>query len=116
MDIDEAVKPHPQGCVICFEIVPGSRNLEVPSGYNPWRRSLEAHLTEEPTRGRANRQLIAELARTFGVSEKDIELMSGQKSPKKKMLVKGISRDEAVGIINQRLKCSEIGASGGIEL
>ncbi|MGV8174969.1 MAG: DUF167 domain-containing protein [Methanothrix sp.] len=113
MDIEEAVKPHPQGCVISFEIVPGSSNLEVPSGYNPWRKSLEAHLTEEPMRGRANRQLIEELARAFGISEKDIELMSGQKSHKKKLLVRGIDSKGAVGIISQRLNQSAVRVNGG---
>jgi hypothetical protein len=104
MDPREAIKPHPQGCVICFEIVPGSSRLAVPSGYNPWRRSLEAHLTEEPIRGRANLQLVGELARTLGISEQSVELMSGQRSSKKTILVIGMGRDEALAALAQRLQ------------
>jgi len=69
MDLCEAVKPHPLGCIISFDVVPGSSRLVVPSGFNLWRKSIEAHLTEEPSRGRANRQLTEELARTLGISE-----------------------------------------------
>ncbi|OYV10787.1 MAG: hypothetical protein CG445_1326, partial [Methanosaeta sp. ASM2] len=41
---------------------------------------MEARLTEEPIKGRANRQLIEELARTLGISEQKIEVLSGQKN------------------------------------
>jgi uncharacterized protein (TIGR00251 family) len=104
MSLSEAIRPHPQGCVISFEIVPGSSRLAVPSGYNPWRHSMEARLTEEPVKGRANRQLIEELARTLGISEQKIEVMSGQKSSKKTILVKGIIRDEVFKVLAKKLE------------
>jgi uncharacterized protein len=104
MDLGTAVKPHPQGCIICFEIVPGSSRLKVPSGFNPWRRSIEAHLTEEPMRGRANRQLVAELARMLGISEGKVEVLSGHKSAKKTVLVKDMTKDDVVRELTQNLK------------
>jgi hypothetical protein len=104
MDICEAVKSHPQGCIISFEVVPGSSRLAVPSGFNPWRRSMEAHLTEEPSRGRANRQLMEELARTLGISELNVEVLSGHKSARKLLLVKGMATDEAVSALMQKMK------------
>jgi len=104
MDLCEAVKPHPQGCVICFEVVPGSSRLAVPSGFNPWRRSIEAHLTEEPSRGRANRQLMEELARALGISELKVAVLSGHKSARKLLLVKGMEKDEAVSALKQKMK------------
>jgi len=76
----------------------------VPSGFNPWRKSLEAHLTEEPLRGKANRQLIQTLAKTLGISEQKVELLSGHKSARKTVLVKGISRDEAISKLTQKVK------------
>lgn len=103
MDPGEAIKAHPQGCVISFEIVPGCSRLTVPSGYNPWRRSLEARLTEEPIKGRANRQLLEELARALGVSEQNVVVMSGQKSAKKSILVQGITKDEAQAALAGKL-------------
>ena len=104
MDICQAVKPHPLGCVICFEVVPGSSRLAVPSGFNPWRRAFQAHLTEEPSRGRANRQLTEELAGLLGIPLQKVEVMSGQKSARKLLLLRGISRDEAVCALEKKLR------------
>ncbi len=104
MDICEAVKPHPLGCTISFEVVPGSSRLAVPSGFNPWRRSFEAHLTEDPSRGRANRQLMEELARKLGISELKVEVLSGHKSTRKLLLIKGMTEGEAVFALTQKMK------------
>lgn len=100
MDLHEAVDPHPRGCVIRFEVVAGSSRLVVPSGFNPWRRALEARLIEEPMRGRANRQLIGEVAKVLGVSESEVEVLSGHKSARKVLLVKGITAEQAVSILS----------------
>lgn len=104
MDLCEAVKPHPLGCTISFEVVPGSSRLTVPSGYNPWRRAIEAHLTQEPSRGRANRQLKEELARVLGISELNVEVLSGHKNARKLLLVKGMARDVAVSALKLKMK------------
>ena len=104
MDYADALDSHPSGCIIRFEVAPDSSRLAVPSGFNPWRRSLEARLTEEPTRGRANRQLVEELARTLGVPESGIQVMKGEKSGRKLLLVKGIKKDVAVSILGKVLE------------
>jgi len=103
MDLHEAVDPHPRGCVIRFEVVAGSSRLVVPSGFNPWRRALQARLIEEPWEGRANRQLIEELARALGVLKSEVEVLSGQKSARKVLLVKGIAAEQAVSILGTRI-------------
>jgi len=76
----------------------------VPSGFNPWRKSLEARLTEEPTRGRANRQLIEALAEILGVPAAAIEVMSGHKNSRKVVLVRGMAADQAVSILSSKIK------------
>jgi hypothetical protein len=104
MDPRDAVKPHPLGCVICFEVVPGSSRLAVPSGFNPWRRSLQAHLTEEPSRGRANRQLLEELAGMLGVSIQKVEVLSGHKSARKLILIRDMAKDKAVTALRKNMR------------
>jgi len=104
MDLVGAADPHPLGCIIRFEVVPGSSHLAVPSGFNPWRRSLEARLTEEPTKGRANRQLIEELADALGLPATAIEVMSGHKSARKVVLVRGMAAGQAVSILSSKMK------------
>jgi uncharacterized protein YggU (UPF0235/DUF167 family) len=57
---------------------------------------LKARLTEEPSMGRANRQLVEELARVLGVPERDVGVVSGHKSGRKVLVVRGLKPDEAV--------------------
>ena len=104
MNLHEAIDTHPLGCIIRFEVAPGSSQLSVPSGFNPWRRSLEARLKEEPTRGRANRQLIAEVAKILKISESNVEVLSGHKSSRKVLLVKGISKEIAITVLQPKTK------------
>jgi len=105
MDLCEAVKPHPLGCIISFDVVPGSSRLAVPSGFNLWRKSIEAHLTEEPSRGRANRQLTEELAKTLNIAQQKVEVLSGHKNARKLLLVKGMAKEEVVSALEQKMKC-----------
>jgi uncharacterized protein (TIGR00251 family) len=99
MDLRDAMEPHPQGLIIRFEVVPGSSRLAVPSGFNPWRRSLEARLTEEPSRGRANRQLVSAVEEIFGLPKGSVEVLSGQRSARKVLLVKGIGIERALMLL-----------------
>jgi len=93
--IREAIDPHPRGVLIRFEVAPGSSRLLVPSGFNPWRKSLEAKLTERPTKGKANLQLEVALADLFGIGADRVQVISGHKSSRKVVLVLGIDADEA---------------------
>ena len=93
--IREAIDPHPKGVLIRFEVAPGSTRLLVPSGYNPWRRSIEAKLTERPTKGKANHQLERAIADLFEISAERVSVTAGQKSSRKLVLVLGIDADEA---------------------
>jgi uncharacterized protein (TIGR00251 family) len=99
MGLDAAISCHPQGLTIRFEITAGASQLAVPSGFNPWRRALEARLTEEASRGKANRQLIKEVARIFSLSEKDVEILKGEMSSRKVLLVKGRGIKEAISLL-----------------
>ncbi len=104
MDLLEAIRPHPQGCTIRFEVAPGSSSLAVPSGFNPWRKALQARLTEQPSRGRANLQLVEEVARSLGIPKEDIELMSGHKSAVKVLLARGVEASQAISLLRPRIE------------
>jgi uncharacterized protein len=94
-DLAGAIEPHPKGLTIRFEVSPGSGRLEVPSGYNPWRKSIEARLTEEPTKGKANRQLLKAVAKIMGIPEGNVEVITGHKNSRKVLLVRGVALDQA---------------------
>lgn len=73
----------------------------VPSGFNPWRRTLEARLTEEPTKGKANRQLVKEVARVLSIPERNVEVLSGHKSARKVLLVIGLDLEAAISCLGR---------------
>jgi uncharacterized protein (TIGR00251 family) len=99
MAVDEALSRHPQGLTIRFEVTPGASQLAVPSGFNPWRRSLQARLTEDARSGRANRQLIREVARIFSLSEDEVEIIQGDRSSRKVLLVRGKGIEDALALL-----------------
>jgi uncharacterized protein len=99
MDLKDAIQPHPEGITLRFEVVPGASILSVPSGFNPWRKSLEARLTEEPARGKANRQLVEAVSKLFSLPKGNVEVLSGHKSARKLLLVRGIGIDQALTLL-----------------
>ena len=64
-------------------------------------------MTEEACKGRANRQLVEELARILSISGSDIELLSGHKNARKVLLVKGVEKDKAISILTSVLKLED---------
>ncbi|MDD1757614.1 MAG: DUF167 family protein [Methanotrichaceae archaeon] len=102
MDCSEAVESHPQGLIIRFEVIPGSSMLSVPSGFNPWRKVLEAKLTEEPSKGKANRQLVDAVAAIFDLPANQVEILCGHKSARKVVLVKGIAVERALLLLKMK--------------
>jgi len=104
MEFRDAIQSHPSGIIIRFDVSPGGSRLIVPSGFNPWRKAFEARLTEEPTKGKANRQLISAVAKIFSIPEGDVEIMSGQKSAKKVLLIKGLDLNRALSLLVPKQK------------
>jgi len=99
MDCNEALESHPQGLIIRFEVIPGSSKLSVPSGFNPWRNVLEAKLTEEPFKGKANKQLVDAVAKLFDLPANQVEVLCGHKSARKVVLVRGIAVEKALMLL-----------------
>jgi len=88
-----AVDLKPDGVAIRFDVVPGANKVVVPSGFNQWRRSLEAKLTERPERGHANAQLENVLAQILDLPRSSVCVVSGHKSHRKVVHVKGVDLD-----------------------
>ena len=55
------------------------------------------HSTEEPVKGKVNKQIIKEFTKLF---QKQTEIVSGETSKQKRLLVKGIGRKEIEYIIS----------------
>jgi uncharacterized protein (TIGR00251 family) len=80
-----------RGVVLLVRAHPGARRnaiLGVREG------ALRIAVTAAPEKGKANQAIIALLSKTLGISKSKIELVSGETSPNKRMLVTGMQLDQ----------------------
>lgn len=91
--------------LIDFEVTPGTKTVQVPSGYNIWRKRFEVRLSSAAQKGKANQQLIEKLSEILGIKQSDVLLVSGQTSHKKTVLIRGIQQsrilDELVALLEK---------------
>lgn len=57
---------------------------------------LVVSCTQSPVKGKANRELIRELSKIFG---KEVEIVSGFQSKRKRVLVRGVMEEEVKKIL-----------------
>ncbi|MHC1625966.1 MAG: DUF167 domain-containing protein [Methanoculleaceae archaeon] len=84
------------GVAIPIEVITGSKRDQFPAGYNSWRRAILCRVSARPKAGKANRMIILLIASFFGVPERDVSIIRGQRSSRKVVFVSGISLDDAV--------------------
>lgn len=96
----DAIKEAKDGVTIDFYIVAGSKDLKVISGYNSWRKRIEAKLSQDAIFGKANKELIDELTSLFGVSSNSVKIISGLKRKQKTIKVYGVKTGDIEEIID----------------
>jgi uncharacterized protein len=104
MAFEEAITDLGSNIIIDIEVTPGSKSISVPSSYNEWRKRIEVKLTKNAQKGKANEQLVECLADLFGISSSNIQINSGETSSKKSLLIRGVSYQQAVSILEAHLK------------
>ncbi len=82
-----------EGVILEVKVIPGSRRREVKKSNG----ILICRLESEPTRGKANEELIKTLRKIFS---REIEIISGKKSRRKRILIRGASLEE----VEEKLK------------
>lgn len=94
------LQQHPEGTLLHLHIQPGASRTETAGRYND---SLKIRLQAPPVEGKANKALLAFLAKIFGTSRSRIVLLKGETSRKKTVLIKGIGLPEANAVLAPRL-------------
>jgi uncharacterized protein len=102
MQLADALRAVPEGVTIRVEASPGSRYSGV-SGYNAWRHTICIKLTEHAQKGKANEQLVRYLALLFNKPVNDVQLISGQTSTRKVVLLRNIGVEEVESVIKTTL-------------
>ncbi len=86
---EKALRPVDEGVVVRIEVSPGSAKSAW-TGYDEWRGALRIRLDTQPRRGKANKELVKFIADTFGLQQARIQILSGEKSRHKEVLIHSI--------------------------
>jgi uncharacterized protein (TIGR00251 family) len=102
--IGDAVAADPDGVILTIDVSAGSKKDRFPAGYNEWRKAIQCHIRAPPVEGRANKAIVACIASQMGVGRREIAIISGLSSSVKRVLIRGISRDEAIERVTLLMK------------
>jgi uncharacterized protein (TIGR00251 family) len=82
------LKPHPEGTILPVHAHAGARRNEIRGQQNG---RLKVSVTQSPEQGKANKALIALLSQKLSLRKSQLALLSGETSPKKQFLVRGLT-------------------------
>ena len=82
---------HADGTVLPVRAHPGARRDEIRGEH---AGALRVAVRQAPEKGKANKAIAGLLARALEVRKSQIELLSGETSPQKRFLVRGIPLDD----------------------
>jgi uncharacterized protein len=80
---------HAEGCVLWVRAQPGARKAKVSGEHNG---ALKIAVTAPPQDGRANDALVELLAHLLQLKRAQVELISGDKSRDKRLLIRGVTK------------------------
>jgi uncharacterized protein len=85
-----AFKPHAEGLILPVRAYAGARRCEL-RGIQAGE--LKVAVTQAPEKGKANKAIIELLADSLGLKKSQIELLAGETSPRKKLLIRDVDRE-----------------------
>jgi uncharacterized protein YggU (UPF0235/DUF167 family) len=86
------LQPHPHGTILPVRAHAGARRNGVQGASDGM---LKISVTQAPEKGKANKALIAVIAKALDVRKSQIELLSGETSSRKKFLLRDLDLEEA---------------------
>ena len=81
----------PQGTVFCVKLVPNSSHNKIVDFTDEYVR---IKISSPPVENKANKELISFCSNIFDVNKSKLEIISGEKSKLKKILIKGSKIEE----------------------
>lgn len=90
------VQETPEGVIFKITVQPRASRNEIVGLQGD---ALKVKLTAPPVEGAANRLCVAFLAKSLGVRKSDVEIIQGQRSRAKKLLVRSASRDRVESLL-----------------
>jgi hypothetical protein len=85
------IQSHLQGATLAVRAMPGARKSEVRGEQDG---ALKVSVTQVAEKGKANKAIIAVLAKQLGLRKSQIQLIAGDTSSKKRFLIVGITAEQ----------------------
>ena len=85
------LESHAAGVVLPVRAQAGAKRSEI---RGEQAGALKVLVTQAPEKGKANKAIVALLAEKLDLKKSQIELLAGETSPQKKLLICDISREE----------------------
>ncbi|RMG37464.1 MAG: DUF167 domain-containing protein [Planctomycetota bacterium] len=98
--LKDVVRAHPEGTVLELQAQPRARRNGL-AGVHAGR--LRIQVTQAPEKGKANAALLKLLARELAVRRSQLELIGGETSTQKRILVRGLTVDAVSARLVERL-------------
>ncbi len=90
------IQETPEGVIFKAAIQPGASRNEIVGLRGD---AVKIRVTAPPVQGAANRMCIEFLARSLKVRKSDVEIVRGQSSKTKKVLVRSATREKVEGLV-----------------
>jgi len=93
------IKQHPSGCILTIKVVPGARKIEICHADSIRGEFLKIRIQAPPVEGQANEALVRFLADLLQRKKNSVQLLKGQKSRGKCVLIDNISVERCLEIL-----------------
>lgn len=85
-----SLESHPEGTILPVRAHPGARRNEIRGEQGG---TLKVSVTQAPEKGKANKAIVALLAKGLSLRKSQIELIAGETSSKKRFLVREVASE-----------------------
>ena len=94
------LEAHAEGTILPVRARPGAGKNEI---RGQQEGALKVCVTQAPEKGKANKAIVAVLAKTLSLKKSQFELLSGATARQKRFLIRGIGPQELGGLVAEVL-------------
>jgi uncharacterized protein (TIGR00251 family) len=94
------LEPHAEGVILPLRAQPGAKRNEIRGEQDGM---LKVSVTQIAEKGKANKALLEVLAKGLGLRKAQVALLSGETSSHKRILVRGVTREQLAELIRKKL-------------
>ncbi|MBN2066669.1 MAG: YggU family protein [Candidatus Thermoplasmatota archaeon] len=90
-EVEDAVTQQDDGVHLNLFVTSGAKTTKFPAGFNSWRRRIEIKVEPPAKDNKANAEVLTTIASFFGVPERKVFIIQGEKRRTKTILLKEVS-------------------------